>query len=85
MNYLSRRKIFAVPLLLLALCVAFLVPRGASSKRLEPQDKPATSTSNYRLSGPYTHKNLTIFLVHGKELMPGKTFLRFRKLSPGKR
>src|SRR6267143_6166464 len=29
----------------------------------------------YRLSGPYTHKNLTIFLVHGKNLVSGKTFL----------
>lgn len=79
MNYLSRRKIVAVPLLLLALCVALLAPRGVTSKRLAPQDKPATSTSGYRLSGPYTHKNLTIFLVHGKELMPGKTFLTLQE------
>lgn len=35
--------------------------------------------SNYRLSGPYTHKNLTIFLVHGKEQMPGKTFLTLQE------
>ncbi|HJP92952.1 MAG TPA: DUF6569 family protein [Pyrinomonadaceae bacterium] len=30
--------------------------------------------SNYRLSGPYTHKNLTVFLVHGKDRTT-KTFL----------
>jgi hypothetical protein len=32
------------------------------------------SASNYRLSGPYTHKNLTVFLVHGKD-QTTKTFL----------
>jgi len=32
------------------------------------------SASNYRLSGPYTHKNLTVFLVHGKDHTT-KTFL----------
>lgn len=30
---------------------------------------------DYRLSGPYTHKNLTIFLVHGKNLITTKMFL----------
>lgn len=27
---------------------------------------------DYRLSGPYTHNNLTIFLVHGKNTLEGK-------------
>ncbi|MFN2514812.1 MAG: ARPP-1 family domain-containing protein [Pyrinomonadaceae bacterium] len=34
---------------------------------------------DYRLSGPYTHKNLTIFLVHGKDLLAGKTFLTLQE------
>lgn len=34
---------------------------------------------DYRLSGPYTHKNLTIFLVHGKNLLAGKTFLTLQE------
>jgi len=37
------------------------------------QDGPK-NLSNYRLSGPYTHKNLTVFLVHGKDRTT-KTFL----------
>jgi len=37
----------------------------------QERSKPA---SNYRLSGPYTHKNLTVFLVHGKD-QTAKTFL----------
>jgi hypothetical protein len=33
----------------------------------------------YRLSGPYTHKNLTIFLVHGKNLISAKSFLTLQE------
>jgi hypothetical protein len=29
----------------------------------------------FRLSGPYTHKNLTVFLVHGEDRIKGKEFL----------
>ncbi|MEP6569042.1 MAG: DUF6569 family protein, partial [Acidobacteriota bacterium] len=31
--------------------------------------------NDYRLSGPYTHKNLSIFLVHGKSVIKSKSFL----------
>jgi hypothetical protein len=34
---------------------------------------------NYRLSGPFTHNNLTIFLVHGKNVFEGKTFLTLQE------
>src|SRR5215207_9962261 len=34
--------------------------------------------TNYRLSGPYTHKNLTVFLVHGKDLT-NKPFLTLQE------
>jgi hypothetical protein len=33
----------------------------------------------YRLSGPYTHKNLSIFLVHGKNSIKGKSFLTLQE------
>ncbi|HEX6732031.1 MAG TPA: DUF6569 family protein [Pyrinomonadaceae bacterium] len=39
----------------------------------------AAQKTNYRLSGPYTHKNLTIFLVHGRDLYPGRTFLTLQE------
>lgn len=35
--------------------------------------------SDYRLSGPYTHENLTIFLIHGKDLIEGKTPLTLQE------
>jgi len=41
------------------------------------QDASA-ARSSYRLSGPYTHNNLTVFLVHGKDLT-SKTFLTLQE------
>jgi hypothetical protein len=38
----------------------------------------ATAGSSYRLSGPYTHGNLTVFLVHGKDLT-SKNFLTLQE------
>jgi hypothetical protein len=38
----------------------------------------STGQSSYRLSGPYTHGNLTVFLVHGKDLTT-KTFLTLQE------
>lgn len=42
----------------------------------KPQQQVAAS--NYRFSGPYTHGNLTVFLVHGKDLT-NKTFLTLQE------
>jgi hypothetical protein len=39
----------------------------------------ATRAGDYRLTGPYTHKNLSIFLVHGRSSMKGKTFLTLQE------
>src|SRR5215213_9691865 len=38
----------------------------------------SAGSSSYRLSGPYTHGNLTVFLVHGKDLTT-KTFLTLQE------
>ncbi len=59
--------------LLIALPVGIFI-RAKAQDSTQPQPQSA-----YRISGPYTHKNLTIFLVHGKELMPGKTFLTLQE------
>ena len=72
-------RLFFVISLLLTLFATFLVARSGRSQTPETQAMPATANSRYRLSGPYTHKNLTIFLVHGKELMPGKNFLTLQE------
>jgi hypothetical protein len=59
---------FAVLCLLIALPLAlFNKAHGQNSQ-----------TPSYRLSGPYTHQNLTVFLIHGKN-QTTKTFLTLQE------
>jgi len=37
------------------------------------------SVADYRLSGPYTHDNLTVYLIHGQETLNGKPFLTLQE------
>jgi hypothetical protein len=37
------------------------------------------ATADYRLSGPYTHDNLSVYLVHGPETLPGASFLTLQE------
>jgi hypothetical protein len=67
----------AVLCLLIGVPVAFFINARAQAPSTKPQDTKQT-TSNYRLSGPYTHKNLTVFLVHGKD-QTHKTFLTLQE------
>ena len=70
MATLVRRS--AVPLFVmgLAFVVAAEPPQKAATDKV--RDKPAVS---YRLSGPYTHDNLTIFLIHGDDQKKGWHFV----------
>ena len=52
----------------------FINARAQHSSKPQPQG----TASDYRLSGPYTHGNLTVFLVHGKDLT-NKTFLTLQE------
>jgi hypothetical protein len=39
-------------------------------------EKPAPpARASYKMSGPYTHENLTVYLIHGADQLKGKTFL----------
>ena len=59
-------------LLTIALCclVGLVIKAGAQS--------PQNAAPAYRLSGPYTHGNLTVFLLHGKD-QTTKTFLTLQE------
>ena len=71
---------FVLTLIIVLVAIAF--PLGilisAQSPTSIPNKDQATApvqeikASDYRLSGPYTHQNLTIFLLHGKNLVDGK-------------
>jgi hypothetical protein len=44
-----------------------------------PVQGEQTQAGDYKLSGPYTHKNLSIFLVHGKNTIQTKTFITLQE------
>jgi hypothetical protein len=56
-----QRRTFTAGLFLIAFCVALVVAMTARGQREQSQTPPA---ADYAVSGPYTHKNLTIFLLH---------------------
>lgn len=71
------KHLFAIALLcLIGLPVGLFIKAAAQTPATNPQD--TTRPSDYRLSGPYTHKNLTVFLVHGKDTTT-KTFLTLQE------
>src|ERR1700674_2994142 len=55
--------------------LALVAPVGLLIKA----QQTTVESGDYRLSGPYTHKNLTIFLVHGKNTIKTKSFLTLQE------
>lgn len=52
-----------------------------AQRRSKAQTAKSTQiqAGEFRLSGPFTYNNLTIFLVHGKNMFEGKTFLTLQE------
>lgn len=50
---------------------------GLATVAAYAEEKRATETraGEYRISGPYTEGNLTVFLIHGKDAIPDKKYL----------
>ena len=68
-------RLFAGLLTALALCsYAAAQEKGKAEPppAQPPVERPAMAL---RLSGPYTHGNLTLFLIHGEDQMKGRKFL----------
>ena len=63
--------------LLIGLPLAFIIKASAQNSSGSAKPQKVTS-SDYRFSGPYTHGNLTVFLVHGKDTS-NKTFLTLQE------
>src|SRR5688500_9533413 len=64
------------------LCLLIAIPLGFLIQRADAQTSNGSRTTQattYRLSGPYVHKNLTIFLVHGDDLAGNRTFLTLQE------
>lgn len=69
---------FTLPLvcLLVATSLAFLKTAPAQTQARAPKPQPQ---SDYRISGPYTHNNLTVFLLHGNDLISGHNFITLQE------
>ena len=60
---------------------SFSVPRLRTVVPPEAAPEPGQDrgAGGYRLSGPYTHQNLSVFLVHGADNATGKPFLTLQE------
>ena len=71
-----KRRAFTTGLFLIAICVALVAAMTAQGQRNESQTPPV---ADYAVSGPYTHKNLTIFLLHGAGQSQGRAPLTLQE------
>src|SRR5215475_4035557 len=76
-----KRKILieGIALLALAFCFACASPTEAQLGGPENKAPEQFTASNYVVSGPYSHKNLTIFLLHGADQRQDKTPLTLQE------
>ncbi len=74
----AHRFLLTSALVLLALVVPMALLISAQ-EQANGQNGATMQAGGYRLSGPYTHKNLTIFLIHGKSIVHSKNFLTLQE------
>lgn len=65
-------NVFGMLVMLAALVAAPLGIAGGWGNHVGGKPEPK---GEYRLEGPFTHGNLSVFLVHGKDRIKGQTFL----------
>ena len=71
---MRRRYLLAALACLLCLTTGIVFVKLITlSHHAEPPHEPQNiQAGDYRLSGPYTHENLTVFLIHGADKLKGK-------------
>lgn len=66
-----KRQILMAGTVVLLLSVGLACATRTQAQR-DDTAQPKTVAADYKLSGPYSHKNLTIFLIHGADQVTGK-------------
>ncbi len=74
---MKKAYLSTISILCLLIAIPFLIQQTTAQTSNRTSRQP--TESNYRLSGPYTHKNLTIFLVHGSDVAGNRTFLTLQE------
>src|SRR5262245_52231570 len=73
-----KRRAFTIGLSLITLGVAF-VAMSAPAQRTDASQPQIPLAADYTMSGPYTHKNLTIYLLHGAGQSQGRSPLTLQE------
>ncbi len=74
-----KRRAFTIGFFVIMFCIALIVAMTARAQR-KTNSAPQTSiATDYTVSGPYTHKNLTIFLLHGSNQSQGRAPLTLQE------
>jgi hypothetical protein len=77
---MSQTHFRALGLLGVIASVMLTMRLGAQDRQATNQTpKPPTMKSEFQLSGPFTHENLTIFLIHGEDKLKNKKFLTLQE------
>jgi hypothetical protein len=79
---LARRRLVLLVIAGMAVALAADPSRPAYADKDKGDDKPVAS---YRYSGPYTHDNLTLFLIHGADQIKGKDILTLEEALKAKK
>jgi len=74
---MKKLLLFTLPVFFLLVATSLVLkttPAQTQTSRAKPQPQ-----SDYRISGPYTHNNLTVFLLHGNDLISGHNFITLQE------
>lgn len=71
--------VLTLGVVLFAVAVSMGMLVSVSARKAPVGQQHYLNAGDYRLSGPYTHKNLSIFLVHGKNVFKSKSILTLQE------
>ena len=60
-------------------------PFAARAQDQQTTPRTAVGLRDWSLSGPHTHKNLAVYLVHGPDLLKGRTAKNYQASKDGSR
>ena len=70
---ISKKTVTRTALFLIV--ISLLMFGAAAQNRPSAKADPLSNPSVQMITGPYTHENLEVFLLHGKDQLPGKHYL----------
>jgi hypothetical protein len=70
---ISRKAVVQTALFLFGISLLFF--NAAAQNRPSAKTDPLSDPAVQMITGPYTHENLAVFLLHGRDQLPGKHFL----------